>query len=285
MLVMNRLCLIALCLLSAVFPSLAQNLNDVYSLSIAPLNYVEPSKSTTVGSVLGTLAEAASGQTSNNRHPEVVPYIEAVVKTAFSDVRRLAPVDGEGQFSLIGEVVNVTTWTKSRTTESKDSKGKVVKTVHTDYYASITTSLTLLDNATGQTWTQKFTGGGGSYYFKSEAAAIEAALNLMQGKIVKYYNNLFPLYAQIVERGSEKKDKMNEVYIDLGSDNGIFKGLHFNVSVVGEAAGRTTEHKIGKIKVEEVQGADISLCKVEKGKKEIKEALDNGQTLTITSID
>lgn len=136
MLVMNRLCLIALCLLSAVFPSLAQNLNDVYSLSIAPLNYVEPSKSTTVGSVLGTLAEAASGQTSNNRHPEVVPYIEAVVKTAFSDVRRLAPVDGEGQFSLIGEVVNVTTWTKSRTTESKDSKGKVVKTVHTDYYAS-----------------------------------------------------------------------------------------------------------------------------------------------------
>lgn len=224
-------------------------------MSIAPFTYVEPSKSTSVGSVLGTLAEAASGQTSNNRHPEVVPYIEAVVKTAFSDVRRLAPVDGEGQFSLTGDVVNVTTWTKSRTTESKDSKGKVVKTVHTDYY------------------------------YKSEAAAIEAALNVMQGRIVKYYNNLFPLYAQIVERASEKKDKMNQIYIDLGSDNGIFKGLHFNVSVVGEAAGRATEHKIGKIKVEEVQGSDISLCKVEKGKKEIKEALDNGQTLTITSID
>ncbi len=271
--------------LIAILNSFGQNKNEVFSMSIAPLSYVEPSKSTSVGSVLGTLAEAASGQTSNNRHPEVVPYIEAVVKTAFSDIRRLASVDGEGQFSLTGDVVNVTTWTKSRTTESKDSKGKVVKTVHTDYYASVTTSLTLLDIATGQTWTQKFTGGGGTYYYKSEAAAIEAALNLMQGKIVRYYNNLFPLYAQIVERGAEKKDMMNQVYIDLGSDNGIFKGLHFYVSVVGEAAGRTTEHKIGKIKVEEVQGPDISLCKVEKGKKEIKEALDNGQTLTITSID
>lgn len=282
---MKKFILLYSFLLIAALESFGQNPNEVFSMSIAPLTYVEPSKSTSVGSVLGTLAEAASGQTSNNRHPEVMPYIEAVVKTALSDVRRLAPVDGEGQFSLTGDVVNVTTWTKSRTTESKDSKGKVVKTVHTDYYASITTSLTLLDNATGQTWTQKFTGGGGTYYYKSEAAAIEAALNVMQGKIVKYYNNLFPLYAQIVERGAEKKDKMNQVYIDLGSDNGIFKGLHFNVSIVGEAAGRTTEHKIGKIKVEEVQGSDISLCKVEKGKKEIKEALDNGQTLTITSID
>ncbi len=282
---MKKFILLYSFVLITILNSFGQNTNEVFSMSIAPLTYVEPSKSTSVGSVLGTLAEAASGQTSNNRHPEVVPYIEAVVKTAFSDIRRLSPIDGEAQFSLTGDVVNVTTWTKSRTTESKDSKGKVVKTVHTEYYASVTTSLTLLDNATGQSWTQKFTGGGGTYYYKSESAAIEAALNLMQGKIVKYYNNLFPLYAQIVERGSEKKDKMNQVYIDLGSDNGIFKGIHFNVSVVGEAAGRTTEHKIGKIKVEEVQGPDISLCKVEKGKKEIKEALDNGQTLTITSID
>lgn len=264
---------------------MAQNLNEVFDMQIMPLNYVEPSKSKSVGAVLGTLAQVAAGETSNNVHPEVVPYIYAVVKTAFSDVRRLSPMDRTSQFTLSGDVVNVSTWTKSTTSESKDSKGKVVKTVHTDYYASATVSLTLQDNITGQTWTQKFTGGGNQHYYKSEAAAIEGTLNLLQGKIVKYYNNLFPLYAQIVDRASEKKDKTNEVYIDLGSDNGIFKGLHFNVSIVGEAAGRTTEHKIGKIKVEEVQGPDISLCKVEKGKKEIKEALDNGQTLTITSID
>lgn len=281
----NRIITTIILAISCFLTTLAQSSNEIFSLNFSPLGYVEPEKKTSVGSVLGTLAEAAAGQTSNNRHPEVVPYIEAVVKTAFSDVRRLAPVDGEASFTLSGEVVNVSTWTKSTTTESKDSKGKVVKNVHTDYYASATVSLTLQDNSTGQTWTQKFTGGGGQYYYKSEGAAIEGTLNLMQGKIVKYYNNLFPLTAQIVDRASEKKDKMNEVYIDLGSDNGIFKGLHFNVAIVGEAAGRTTEHKIGKIKIEEVQGPDISLCKVEKGKKEIKEALDNGANLTIISID
>lgn len=281
----NRITTTIILAISCFLTTLAQSSNEIFSLNLSPLGYVEPEKKTSVGSVLGTLAEVAAGQTSNNRHPEVVPYIEAVVKTAFSDVRRLAPVDGEASFNLSGEVVNVSTWTKSTTTESKDSKGKVVKNVHTDYYASATVSLTLQDNSSGQIWTQKFTGGGGQYYYKSEGAAIEGTLNLMQGKIVKYYNNLFPLTAQIVDRASEKKDKMNEVYIDLGSDNGIFKGLHFNVSVVGEVAGRVTEHKIGKIKVEEVQGPDISLCKVEKGKKEIKEALDNGANLTIISID
>lgn len=271
--------------LSVFISSPAQNRNKIFSLSISPLNYVEPEKKKSVGSVIGTLAEVAAGQTSNNRHPEVVPYIEAVVKTAFSDVRRLAPVDGEAFFTLSGEVIDVTTWTKSRTTESKDSKGKVVKNVYTDHYASVTVSLTLQDMATGQKWTQKFTDGGGLYHYRSEGAAIEGAPNLMQGKIVKHYNNLFPLTAQIVEKASEKKDKMNEVYIDLGSDNVIFKGLYFNVSIAGEVAGRVTEHKIGKIKVEEVQGADISLCKVDKGKKEINEAMDSGQTLTAISID
>lgn len=282
---MKKLFLIITLAFGVFLSSGAQNTNEIFSLSISPLSYTEPQRNNSIGSVLGTLAEAASGQTSNKRHPEVVPYIEAVVKTAFSDVRRLSPVEGDALFSLSGEVVDVTTWTKSRTTETKDSKGKVVKNVHTDYYASATVSLTLQDVATGQTWTHKFTGGGCEYHYKSEGGAIEAALNLMQGKIVRYYNNLFPLTARIVEKASEKKDKLNEVYIDLGSDNCIFKGLHFNVSIVGETAGRSTEHRIGKIKVEEVQGPDISLCKVEKGKKEIKEAMDNNQTLAITSID
>lgn len=57
-------------------------------------------------SVLTLILALSCFLTSNNRHPEVVPYIEAVVKTAFSDVRRLAPVDGEASFNLSGEVVN-----------------------------------------------------------------------------------------------------------------------------------------------------------------------------------
>lgn len=276
--------LAAICLLGSTFAAMAQNPNEVFNLHISPLNYQEPSKDSSVGSVLGSLAQAAAGQTANNRHPEVVPYVNAIVKTAFADVRRLSPVDDKAAFELSGDVVSAITWTKSTTTEKKDSKGKVVKNVTTYHYASVAVSLTLTDTADGHTWTHKFSAGG-DYSYKSEGAAIEAALNVLQGKIVKYFNNLFPLTAHIVDRGNEKKDKTKEVYIDLGSEIGIFKGQHFKVCVTGEKAGHATEQRIGKIKVEEVLGPDISLCKVQGGKKEIKEALDNGATLTITSYD
>ena len=281
----KKLLIISALLVGIMIPATAQERNQIFRLHVDPLTYVEPSNNNSVGAIMGTLAQAASGQTTNNRHPEVVPYINAVVKATFSDVRRLSTVEDAAQYTLQGDIIEISTWTKSRTKESKDSKGRVTKTVITDYYASTAVSLTLTDNETGESWTHKFTGGGNTYYyFTSEAAAIESALNSMQGKIVDYYNNLFPLTAQIVDKGKENKDKINEVYIDLGSEAGVHKGLHFNVSVMGETAGRATEHKIGKIKIQEVQGPEISLCKVEKGKKEIKQALDEGVPLIIKSI-
>lgn len=158
---MKKAILIIALVCTAVLSAFGQNPNEIFPLALSPLTYTEPTGNNSVGSVLGTIAEAAAGQTSNNRHPEVVPNVEAVVRTALSDVRRLAPVDGDANanYVLSGDVVNITTWTKSKTTESKDSKGKVVKTVHTDYYASVAVSLTLKDVASGQIWTQKFTGG------------------------------------------------------------------------------------------------------------------------------
>ena len=40
---------------------------------------------------------------------------------------------------------------------------------------------------------------------------------------------------------------------------------------------------IGRLKIEEVEGDEISLCKVTKGADKIKTALDEDQTLLITS--
>ncbi len=176
-----------------ITPSFGQNMNEAYSLHIDPLTYAEPTKSNPDGSASATDAQAAPGQNDNNRHPEVVSYINAVVSTAFADVPRLTPVDGAGQFNLSGEVIDIDTRTKSRTAELKGSDGEMVKKTITTHSASVAVSLALTDAATGQTRTHKFTGGDDSHYFNSEEAAIEAALNIMQGKIVKYYNKLFPL--------------------------------------------------------------------------------------------
>ena len=57
------------------------------------------------------------------------------------------------------------------------------------------------------------------------------------------------------------------------------------VYVIKNIAGREAKSQIGKLKIEAVEGDDISLCKVQSGGKDIKAALDAGQQLRVVSID
>lgn len=66
------------------------------------------------------------------------------------------------------------------------------------------------------------------------------------------------------EAGEVKKDKQKEVFIDLGGANGVYKGLQFDVFHVKTIAGKKAHTMIGRLKIEEVQGDEISLCKVTK---------------------
>lgn len=53
----------------------------------------------------------------------------------------------------------------------------------------------------------------------------------------------------------------------------------------GQIAGRETRKHIGRIRVRETLGSDISLCKVQKGGKEIKAAFDRGDAIVAISTD
>ena len=48
---------------------------------------------------------------------------------------------------------------------------------------------------------------------------------------------------------------------------------------------RETRKHIGRIRVRETLGSDISLCKVQKGGKEIKAAFDRGDAIVAISTD
>lgn len=61
------------------------------------------------------------------------------------------------------------------------------------------------------------------------------------------------------------------------------EGQQFNVYILKNIAGREARQEIGRLKVEEVMGDDLSLCKVTRGEKEIKTALDKGETLVVIS--
>jgi hypothetical protein len=100
-----------------------------------------------------------------------------------------------------------------------------------------------------------------------------------------WLNKYRPLQANILEGGATKKDKQKEVYIDLGSNEGAFEGLHMAVYTIKIIAGREAKSQIGKLKIEAVEGVDISRCKVQSGGKDIKAALDAGQQLQVISID
>ena len=57
------------------------------------------------------------------------------------------------------------------------------------------------------------------------------------------------------------------------------------VYVEKQVAGKTARRQLGKVKILEVQGDEVSLCKVQNGSKDIKSALDEGMTLVVMTTD
>lgn len=261
-------------------------LNPVFRVSVHDLSYNIPEKKTSVGSVLGTIASAAVGQASDKNHQDMLPTVNAAVKSAFGDVRRFATADAtaDADMQITGEVTQMSTTLQVRTEEVKDDKGKVHKRNINEYDGTVMVALTLTDAATSETSSNTFTARlvlGDMP--TSESEALNICIKRLRAKITKYYNTMFPLSANIIERGNEKKDKAKEMYIDLGSYAGVYKGQHFTVYTIGSVAGRETRQKTGRLKVADVMGDDIALCKVSSGGKDIKAAFDAGKHLLVVS--
>ena len=49
--------------------------------------------------------------------------------------------------------------------------------------------------------------------------------------------------------------------------------------------GKEARSEVGKLKIEAVEGDEISRCKVQSGAKEIKTLLEAGENLVVISID
>jgi hypothetical protein len=147
--------------------------------------------------------------------------------------------------------------------------------------------LTLKDAKTGEVITNTSFKGQGTTVssFSTSDQAIRDALGKLSNRISAWLNKYKPLQANIIEGSSAKKDKQKEVYIDLGNSEGAFAGLHMGVFIVKTVAGREAKSQIGKLKIEAVEGDEISLCKVQSGGKDIKAAIEAGQQLQVISID
>ena len=266
--------------------------NRTYNITLGNVVYThhddKMSAGDAVGKVLtGVLTGKTSVQATNYEEDvksAIVKGLSSAYRFRFNDgLLRLDDVVQEGNLVVDALITNIQAKSSSRTRKDNDGKTHV----DTWYTGIVEATLTLKDAKTGEVIANPTVNGQGSgnSNFDTSDKAIQDAINRLSGRITSWLNKFRPLQANIIEGAAAKKDKQKEVYIDLGSSEGAFEGLHMGVYEVKNIAGREARAEIGKLRIVAVEGEDISRCKVQSGAKDIKAALDAGLQLRVLSID
>lgn len=282
------------CTISLSAQEIQEGRNRVYKITLGTVTYTHEDEKMSAGEAVGkVLTGALTGKAS----VQAVKY-EGDVKNSIirglSNAHRYRFNDGivmpgddveEGQIIADAVITNIQATVNTRVWEDKNKK----KQTETQYRGNVSVMLNLKDAKTGETVASRTFNGSGTDNSKSLSStqdqAIRDAINRVGNQITAYLNNRMPLTANLIEGATSKKDKQKEVYIDLGSSEGAYPGLHMGVFVVRNIAGKEAKQQIGKLKIEEVQGEEISLCKVQSGGKDIKGAIDAGLKLVVLSTD
>lgn len=279
--------MLALCLVIGMEVLAQEGRNGKVVLGMNSMTYTKPEDKGTLSKILDAvlLGEVTSDQ---GKYQDAV---RAAVLKGLSQTHRITVIDGQlskdeaarpGALYADGTVSNLSTTSK---TETYKVDGK---TRTRTYYKALIGVTLHVKNAQTDEIVDSPTFNISEWdisWIETQDGAMMKALENLSGRVTRYYNRWLPLTAKVLEGARDKKDKQKEVYIDLGSAEGAYPGLHMAVYTVKTVAGREAKKQIGKLRVEEVQGEDISLCKVQSGGRDIKTALDSGETLVIQTTD
>jgi hypothetical protein len=266
--------------------------NRTYRITLGNVQYAHHDEKMSTGEAVGKiLTGVLTGQASVQATKYEEDVKNAIIKGLSSahryryNVGLQAAGDTLEEGNLVADAIitNIQAKMDSHTWKDKNDKTQV-----TTYYTGVCEAMiTLKDAKTGEVVSNRtFSGTGmGSSSYSDSDKAVRDAIGRLSSRITEWLNKYRPLEANIIEGSAAKKDKQKEVYIDLGSGEGAYAGLHMGVFTVKTIAGREAKSQIGKLKIEAVQGYDISRCKVQSGGKDIKAALDAGEQLKVISID
>ena len=280
------------CITIASAQNTQEGRNQVYSITLGNVQYTHHNEKMSTGEAVGkVLTGVLTGQTSvqatkyeDDVKNAIVKGLSGAFRFRYNDgLLRIDDVAGNGNLVVDALITNIQTKSSSRTWKDKNGKTQVT----TNYTGVCEAMLTVKDAKTGEVIANPTMGGWGSgnSHFDTADKAIRDAIGSLSNHIASWLNKYRPLQANILEGAAAKKDKQKEVYIDLGSSEGAFAGLHMGVYEVGTIAGHETKSQIGKLKIEAVEGTDISRCKVQSGGKDVKAALDAGKRLLVISTD
>jgi hypothetical protein len=284
---MKKILIIALCMLYGMGTWAQQGRNARITMGMNNLTYNKPEDKGTLAKVLDALL---TGQVSKDQS-KYQDAVRATVVKGLSQSHRIIAIDGQlskdeaalpNAMYIDGTVSNLSTTSK---TENYESDGKT--RYRTYYKALIGVTLHFKDAKTDEVFASPAfnLSQWDVSWIETQEGAMMKALEKLSSTITDYCNKWLPLSANVLEGARDKKDKQKEVYIDLGSKEGAYEGLHMGVYTVKTIAGKEAKKQIGRLKIMEVLGDDISLCKVQSGGKDIKAALDAGETLVIQTTD
>lgn len=274
--------------------------NAVHKITVGNIEYTAKektnSKDEAVSHLVDALAELiAPGKELHGRYQNRTPHFGEMARhgimAGLGKVRRLQVYDGripEGQmadgekvYEIAGVLTDISPKMRTEPATGKDKDQK------RSYRCVLTLNVRLLDYLTGQVLnTHTFSVAEYETSWQdTPGKALDAAMSKLSSSVAYYYNRMFPISGTVIERGEVKKNKQKELYIDLGSAVGAYAGLHFNIYSVKLIAGREAKTEVGRLRIEEVQGEDLSLCKVTHGGEHVKDALDSGARLLVVSYE
>ena len=290
---MKKILLTFVAVLCCMFSTSAQDVqterNQVFNIKLGNVQYAHHGEKLSTGEAIGkVLTGVATGQVSvqATKYEEdvknaIIKGLSGAYRFHYNDDLQMGSSREEGNIIVDAIITNITAKSSSRTWKDKDGKTHV----STTYSGACEAMLTLKDATKGDVISNPdFSGWGStSSSFSTSDEAVRDAIKRLSGRITEWLNKYRPLQANIIEGSTAKKDKQKEVYIDLGSNEGASEGLHMAVYTIKTVAGREAKTQIGKLKIEAVEGEDISRCKIQSGGKDIKSAIDAGQKLIVVS--
>lgn len=262
-----------------------------FKVQVGNIDYVEKAeKKETVGNVLAGIATTIATGKNTTQHDNYAPSVRAGIVKALGNVARFRVVDGatasdegisaDADLYVDGTIASIASISMVNT--QAVLKGKQSGQF---YKGLVSVTLNLKDARTGEVLDSHIFNVTDSdmSWITSAEKALNEAIERLSSRLSKYYNKRYPLRGNVVERGEDKNGKQREIYIDLGEAVQLSEGQQFDVYVLKTIAGKEAHREVGRLKVDEVMGEDLSLCKVTRGKKEVKEALDKGEKMIVIS--
>lgn len=201
--------------------------------------------------------------------------------------RRQEGVDSEGDLERLKVMsqVGADYILQGRITSLAVEKRKIGKTLYT---AVLNYTLKIIDPNDGKlVHSQTFKYGDEFLNLEAsntaEAAVVKACRSAVKD-IRQFIETSFPIMGTILEVDEQTKSEVRSIYISVGEKAGVNKKDRFSLNIKREVAGRSSLKEIGECEIKAVEGTDISLAVVKKGGKELKHALEAGQTVVLKSL-